>query len=64
MSILAAKPEETLVFGDSYSGITAAKKAKIKYIIAVNEDIENFKYKNDVYDVIKDFTNAKKYLNL
>lgn len=64
MSILGAKPEETLVFEDSYSGITAAKKAKIKYIIAVNEDIENFKYKNDVYDVIKDFTNAKKYLNL
>ena len=53
---MGLKAEETLVFEDSYSGITAANEAKIAKIIAINENPENFKHKNKVYKVIKDFT--------
>lgn len=55
MSVLNLKPDETLVFEDSYSGITAANNAKIGRIIAVNENPVEFKHKNDVYKVIKNF---------
>jgi len=59
LEILNINANDTLVFEDSYSGIKAANNAKIGRIIAINDDTENFIHKNEVYSVIKDFTNAK-----
>ncbi len=56
LDILNLKPENTLVFEDSYSGITAANNAKIGRIVAINEYPENFKHKDKVFSVIRDFT--------
>lgn len=56
LKVMDLKAEETLVFEDSYSGITAANEAKIGKIIAINENPETFKHKDKVYKVIKDFT--------
>lgn len=59
---LNLKPEETLVFEDSYSGITAANEAKIGRVIAINEHPETFKHKDKVYKVIRDFKEFDKSL--
>ena len=56
LKLLNLKPEETLVFEDSYSGICAANAAGIGTIIALNEKPETFKHKDKVSKVIKDFT--------
>ena len=55
LNILDLKPEETLVFEDSYSGITAANNAKIGKIIAINDNPNSFQHKDKVFSVIKDF---------
>lgn len=59
---LNLKPEETLVFEDSYSGITAANEAKIGMVIAINDHPETFKHKDKVYKVIRDFNEFDKSL--
>ena len=55
LNILDLKPEEALVFEDSYSGITAANNAKIGKIIAINDNPNSFQHKDKVFSVIKDF---------
>jgi len=55
LDILGLKAESTLVFEDSFSGITAANNAKIGRIVAINDNLENFAHKNDVYKVVKNF---------
>lgn len=55
LDVLNLNAEETVVFEDSYSGITAANNADIGRIIAVNENPECFKYSDKVYSVIKNF---------
>lgn len=55
LDILDLKAEDTVVFEDSYSGITAANNAKIGRIIAVNETPNKFQHREKVFDVIKDF---------
>lgn len=55
LDIMGLNPEETLVFEDSYSGITAANNAKIGRIVAINENPENFKHKDKVFKVIRNF---------
>ena len=57
LEVLNLKPENTLVFEDSYSGITAANNAKIGRVIAINENPDKFQHKDKVYSVIKDFKN-------
>ena len=56
LDILNLDPESTLVFEDSYSGITAANNAKIGKIIAINKSPEKFAHKDKVFKVIEDFT--------
>lgn len=60
LKLLNLNPENTLVFEDSYSGITAANNAKIGKIIAINPSPETFAHKDKVYTVIKDFTEFDK----
>ncbi len=55
LEILNLNPAETLVFEDSYSGITAAKNAKIGRIVAINDNPENFVHKDKVYKVVRNF---------
>lgn len=55
LDIMDLNPEETLVFEDSYSGIIAANNAKIGRIVAINENPENFKHKDKVFKVIRNF---------
>ena len=54
--------EETLVFEDSYSGITSANNAKIGRIIAINQNPDNFQHKDKVFKVIKNFKEANEEL--
>ena len=62
LKILGLNAEETLVFEDSYSGITAATRANIGRIVAINDDPENFQHSDKVYKVVKDFTSAKNFI--
>ncbi|MBR1942552.1 HAD family phosphatase [bacterium] len=55
LDILGLKAENTLVFEDSFSGITAANNAKIGKIIAINANPDDFQHKDKVYKVIKNF---------
>lgn len=55
LKVLDLKPEETLVFEDSYSGICAANEAKIGKVIAIHENPDKFNHRDKVYQVIKDF---------
>ena len=55
LEILNLNPAETLVFEDSYSGITAANNAKIGRIVAINDNPENFVHKDKVYKVVRNF---------
>lgn len=55
LEILNLNPAETLVFEDSYSGITAANNAKISRIVAINDNPENFVHKDKVYKVVRNF---------
>lgn len=56
LEILNLNPLETLVFEDSYSGITAAKRANIGKIVAINDNPKDFQHKSQVFSVVKDFT--------
>lgn len=56
LEILNLNPLETLVFEDSYSGITAAKRANIGKIVAINGNPKDFQHKSQVFSVVKDFT--------
>lgn len=56
LEILNLNPLETLVFEDSYSGITAAKRANIAKIVAINDNPKDFQHKSQVFSVVKDFT--------
>lgn len=61
LEVLNLDAKETLVFEDSLSGLTAAHKANIGKIVAINETpekIENLKY---VYSILPDFKNYKKF---
>lgn len=60
LKILNLNSKNTLVFEDSYSGIRAANSANIGKIIAINDNPKDFQYKNEVSDVIKDFTQIDK----
>ncbi len=60
LEILDLNPAETLVFEDSYSGITAANNAKIGRIVAINDDPENFVHRDKVYKVVKNFKQIDK----
>lgn len=55
LEIMGLNAEETLVFEDSYSGITAANRANIGRIVAINENPDNFPHKDKVFKVIKNF---------
>lgn len=55
LEILNLNPTETLVFEDSYSGITSANNAKIGRIVAINDNPENFVHKDKVYKVVRNF---------
>lgn len=55
LEVMGLNAEDTLVFEDSYSGITAANNAKIGRIVAINENPENFQHKDKVFKVIKNF---------
>lgn len=59
LDILNLDAEKTLVFEDSYSGITAANNANIGTIVAINPNPETFPYKNKVYKVIENFRNLE-----
>jgi integrase/recombinase XerC len=55
---LGAKPEETVVFEDSLSGIQSAYAAHVRYVVAVErpERVKKFSRMKEVDDVITDFT--------
>jgi len=53
MKILGIRKEETLVFEDSFAGISSAENAGVARIIIVNSN--NDDYSNWDYQVIKDF---------
>lgn len=53
MKILGIRKEETLVFEDSFAGISSAENAGVAQIIIVNSN--NDDYSNWDYQVIKDF---------
>ena len=55
LDIMGLNADETLVFEDSYSGITAANNANIGRIIAVNDNPETFVHKDKVFKVIQNF---------
>lgn len=55
LDIMGLNAEETLVFEDSYSGITSANNAKIGKIVAINKNPETFQHKDKVFKVIKNF---------
>lgn len=55
LDIMGLNAEETLVFEDSYSGITSANNAKISKIVAINKNPETFQHKDKVFKVIKNF---------
>ncbi len=58
-------PSQCIVFEDSASGISAAKKAKINKIIIIDPLGENSDFNNhpDVAMVISDFTNINDSLS-
>ncbi len=64
LNLLGLRPEDTLVFEDSYSGITAARNAKIGKIIAINNEPETFEHKDKVYKVIKNFNELNENFQL
>lgn len=61
---LNIEADKTLVFEDSYSGITSANKANIGKIIAINDNPETFLYKDKVYKVLKNFNQLKEPIEL
>lgn len=58
MNVLNIKPEETLIFEDSSSGIGAAENSNVAKIIIVNST--NASYVGFNYDVITSFTEVDK----
>lgn len=62
LEIMNLNAEETLVFEDSYSGITSANNAKIGRIIAINQNPDDFQHKDKVFKVIKNFKEANEEL--
>lgn len=58
---LGLEAKDVLVFEDSYSGICAANSAGIGRVIAINENPNEFKHADKVFNVIKDFTEFDMY---
>jgi len=64
LDILGINADKTLVFEDSYSGVTAANNANIGTIIAINENPDKFQHKDKVYKVIKNFNELNEKVEL